>query len=329
MMACAVPSAAIGHPDHAGRLAAAVPPPRTVVIARKFGQLANRLILFAHWIAYGREHGVRILNPSFVEYAPFFRATSRDLWCQYPPQEGGDTVAPWVRHCLYQSVYLPVRLLAHLRCTAFPVRIIRLRQDEPCDLDGAEFQKLVAGRRQVCIQGWAFRTARHLLPHADAIRAHFRPVPEHEAAVERLIAAARAGTDCLVGVHIRHGDFATFLGGKYFYQLHQYHDVMKRIERLLAPCRVRFLACSNASWTPAVFAGCDVSAGTGHLVEDLYALARCDYLVGPPSTYTAWASFYGQVPLCHLEIAEQPLSLASFHNDAYRSAGPVSAVRPG
>ena len=74
----------------------------------------------------------------------------------------------------------------------------------------------------------------------------------------------------------------------------------------LRACRP--LVCSNASPPASAFAGCDVSAGIGHLVEDLYALARCDYLVGPPSTYTAWASFYGQVPLCHLETAEQQLS---------------------
>lgn len=222
---------------------------------------------------------------------------------------------------MYQSVYLPVRLLTHIRCTAFPVRIIRLHQEEPCDLDGVEFQKLVTGRRLLCIQGWAFRTRRYLLPHADAIRQYFRPVPEREAAVERLISAARAGTDCLVGVHIRHGDYATFCGGKYFYPLHQYHEVMKQIERLLAPRRVRFLVCSNTSPPASAFSGRDVLMGTGHLVEDLYALARCDYLVGPPSTFSLWASFYGQVPLCYLETADQPLSLASFHSNAYQSEG--------
>ena len=301
--------------------AAALPPPRTVVIARRFGQLGNRLILFAHWIAYSRQHGVQLLNPSFVEYAPYFPTTSQDLWCRYPPRKGGRPVPAWLRSWLYHGVYLTVRLLTHLRCTAFPVRIIRRREDEPCDLDGAAFQTLVQGRRLVCVQGWRFRTRRHLLQQADAIRAYFRPAPEHELAVEQLTTAARTGTDCLVGVHIRHGDYATFCGGRYYYQLLQYHDVMQRIQRLLAPRRVRFLVCSNVPPPASAFGGCDVRTGSGHLVEDLYALARCDYLVGPPSTFTTWASFYGEVPLCHLETAEQELSLASFHSHAYRFQG--------
>jgi hypothetical protein len=37
-------------------------------------------------------------------------------------------------------------------------------------------------------------------------------------------------------------------------------------------------------------------AGPGHFIEDLYALASCDYIIGPPSTFSQWASFYGNVP---------------------------------
>jgi hypothetical protein len=44
-------------------------------------------------------------------------------------------------------------------------------------------------------------------------------------------------------------------------------------------------------------------------VEDLYAFAGCDLLVGPPSTFTAWAAFYGEVPLLHVEDPRAPLSL--------------------
>jgi hypothetical protein len=41
----------------------------------------------------------------------------------------------------------------------------------------------------------------------------------------------------------------------------------------------------------------------GSAVEDLYSLARCDYLLGPPSTFSLWASFYGNVPLHQMASA--------------------------
>ena len=49
-----------------------------ILIADKFGQLANRLFVFAHFIGWGIEHGVVIANPAFDEYAQYFEGTADD-----------------------------------------------------------------------------------------------------------------------------------------------------------------------------------------------------------------------------------------------------------
>jgi hypothetical protein len=151
-----------------------------------------------------------------------------------------------------------------------------------------------------------------LLKHADAIREHFQPLPRHERNVKRVIAEARCGADVLVGVHIRQTDYAAFVKGRYFFSTGQYRAVMQRVEKSFAPKTVRFLVCSDAAQTVEAFAGLDVVLGTGHLVEDMYALARCDFLIGPPSTYTEWASFYGEVPLCHLVSPDMAVDRQGF-----------------
>jgi hypothetical protein len=33
----------------------------------------------------------------------------------------------------------------------------------------------------------------------------------------------------------------------------------------------------------------------------MYVLAACDLILGPPSTFSIWASYYGQVPLMQLD----------------------------
>jgi hypothetical protein len=43
--------------------------------------------------------------------------------------------------------------------------------------------------------------------------------------------------------------------------------------------------------------GFDIVIGPGDPAEDLFSLAACDYIMGPSSTFTIWASFYGDVPL--------------------------------
>jgi hypothetical protein len=55
-----------------------------------------------------------------------------------------------------------------------------------------------------------------------------------------------------------------------------------------------------------------VGFGPGSVVGDLYALARCDYIMGPPSTYTQWASFYGNRPMLCLESKDQRIDRDQF-----------------
>jgi len=35
-------------------------------------------------------------------------------------------------------------------------------------------------------------------------------------------------------------------------------------------------------------------------------------LFGPPSTYTEWASFYKNVPMCYVDRADQLITINSF-----------------
>ena len=51
----------------------------------------------------------------------------------------------------------------------------------------------------------------------------------------------------------------------------------------------------------APFSGLTVDHGPGDPVGDLFALAGCDRVIGPPSTFSQWAAFFGDVPICFLD----------------------------
>ena len=70
--------------------------------------------------------------------------------------------------------------------------------------------------------------------------------------------------------------------------------MMDELVTLFPEKRVAFLICSDWPQDAATFARFKVTFGTGDLIEDLYAFPRCDYLIGPPSTFTLWASFSRQ-----------------------------------
>ncbi|MDH4129338.1 MAG: hypothetical protein OEV44_11315, partial [Spirochaetota bacterium] len=75
---------------------------------------------------------------------------------------------------------------------------------------------------------------------------------------------------------------------------------------------VSFLFCSNEKIDKNLFKEINVNFGTGHLLEDLYSLAECDYIIGPPSTFSSWASFYGNVPLLQLLTKDQKIEISDF-----------------
>jgi len=135
--------------------------------------------------------------------------------------------------------------------------------------------------------------------HSDEIKRYFEPVDSIQTNVKRLIDKSRKQGDILIGLHIRRGDYKKYCGGKYYYSIKDYTTKMHDAERLFNGKRVSFLICSNNIWRSNgnLFDGHSITFGTHHLVEDMYSLAQCDYIIGPPSTYSMWASFYGNVPI--------------------------------
>ena len=280
-----------------------------IIIAQREGQLGNRLILFSHLIAFAQEHHLTVVNLAFDEYAPLFQATQGDLFCRYPPVQSWIKPTAKRRHWLFRAA---ARLLREVETKRLPfVRACRLADGQSFCLD-AEFAE-TARRNIVFIGGWLFRKPAGFSESAPALRQYFRPTEPAQENIQRTVQAARAGHDLLIGVHLRHGDYRSYEEGRYFYTAAQYAALMAKAAALFAPRRAAFLLCSNEPQEAALFADFPVTFGTGALAEDLYALAECDYLIGPPSTFTVWASFYGDVPLCHVFSPDAALTREDFH----------------
>lgn len=279
-----------------------------IIIARNYGQLGNRLFLYGHFIAAAEEYGIELANPSFAEYAHLFPATASNLWCRYPYlRTGCSTPRTWQRVALSKAIYTGTRALSLTRLNQYPFRVIRIRGEETCDLGGNEFADAARGKRHILASGWLFRSEHLFQKHASVVRQHFALPETNRNSVDRLLGGLRKDSDVIIGIHIRHGDYASFMNGRYFYSLQQYADVMRRIVSQLTGQRIKFLVCSNAVWEPGIFEGLDIMQGTGHITEDMYALAETDLIIGPPSTYTGWASFYGGKPVTFLETADEPI----------------------
>jgi hypothetical protein len=206
-----------------------------------------------------------------------------------------------------------LRAANRLRLSFPGVKILGLHEDRTADyrLDDEAFLDSLRTARVVFIGGWL--DLKHVrFEQPDGIRAHFTPVARHRTAITALISRARATCDVLIGVHIRQGDYAGFLGGRYFFPTDAYVRVMKAAAALFPGRRVGFLVCSNTPQAISDPALPLIARGTGDAIEDMYSLAECDCIIGPPSTYSLWASFYGKKPLWEMHDASGTPKLEEF-----------------
>lgn len=102
----------------------------------------------------------------------------------------------------------------------------------------------------------------------------------------------------ICGVHIRGGDYRYWLNGKYFYDQTVYHKAMERFLTFFPEKKVCFFICSNEPINKEIFEDFEYFTISGTSVsQDIYALSRCDYMIGTFSSFNAWASLLGRVPL--------------------------------
>lgn len=264
-----------------------------IVIAEKYGLMCNRIMTYANIMAFAIEHNLTVYNPSFDEYCHLFPNTNRGMFARFPMRSRSRASGRRSKHLWFRGFNLFARLNKRLKI--LPAIDIGWRDSLHLD-DEASCTAILRSRSLVFLSGMYFLDGSHLRKHAADVKEYFRPSQERQGNVDRLIQKAREDVDVLVGFHVRQGDYADFCNGIYHYSNDEYRELMRSVVKLFDGRRVRFLICSNEKQDLAFYQGLLCCLGTGDVIEDLYSLAGCDYIVAPPSTYSGWASFFGDVP---------------------------------
>ncbi len=138
---------------------------------------------------------------------------------------------------------------------------------------------------------------------------------------------ARQQADIVIGLHIRRADYRKWNNGRFFFSDEQYSAMMSKIESYFRTHgkHVAFLVCSDEPIDSKAFSEHQVIPSIGQIIEDLYSLAACDYIIGPPSTYSGWAAFYGNVQLFHVTDPAQLNSLDDFFRNSPPPIRPCAA----
>ena len=271
-----------------------------VIINSQTAQLANRLWHFSGFIANSIEHKYELVNIGFFRYRSFFEATSNNDFKGYPISITR-THIPYLDY-FYSNLFKNWASFTYRKFGRTPTlykfyqtTFTTDKEEIIFDLNNPEFVH-DAQKRKVLVEGWLLRDSANIQKHAAIIREFFKPVEPYRSQVEQTINEAKKLADVVVGVHIRRGDYSSFQGGIWCYTDDVYADKMRQIEmyyaRLGKSCA--FLICSNDAINPYNFPGLNVFSAQRHFIVDLYLLAACDVIIGPPSTFSQWAAFYGE-----------------------------------
>ncbi|MFV0536628.1 MAG: alpha-1,2-fucosyltransferase [Dysgonomonas sp.] len=165
------------------------------------------------------------------------------------------------------------------------------------------------------VEGWSNRlgNAEMVERQSDDIREIFTFKCDITNPVDKFF--ANQNEYSVVGVHIRRGDYKDWLKGIYYYTDDEYICILNSIEEQLKMegKKVRFLLCSNEKVNLDNYKHLDcfiIPNASGS--QDLYALSKCDYIIGPPSSYSQWASFLGKVPVKFIMYSNEKIDLSDF-----------------
>ena len=262
-----------------------------LVIASKEGQFANRIWHASNFIVSAFENNYSIKHLYLDEFADYFSESFE----RYKHLIHADT-SPWKKRFFKILVKL-TRRSGIQKILGYKV-IVFDKTEESYNLRlNLPIQEVKKGN--VVVSGWLFRDEEGLKMHKDLLRQVWTPDKEYIERVDSYVSKYRSESDILIGVHVRRGDYRNFLNGKWFYSIEQYNELIEHIASLpqFAGKKLGFVICSNDNTIKFKLAEHNIYFEQRHFVEDVYLLSHCDYITGPPSTFSMWASYYGDVPM--------------------------------
>lgn len=287
-----------------------------VIFVSREGQLANRIFQASFFIVNAQEHDYQLRHFFFDDYYSFFseslgrNKTKIRFWCKKTSKS---------TRLFQKAVILFTRGLLKIGLRKLPflehINYETWEQDAKyIDLNDENYLRK-AKSQLVLVSGWLFRDTINFGKYKGLLTETWKPNKYYSNTIDNYYKKYKQAHDVLIGVHIRGGDYKTFEGGKWYYTPEQYYLKMKELAslKMFEEKKIGFVICASEK---------DVSLPGGeffsvfnesrHFVEDLYLLAKCDYIIGPPSTYSMWASFYGNVPLHMLNEIDPVLTDQSF-----------------
>ncbi len=288
-----------------------------LVVFYNSGQLGNRLFYFSHFIAFAELKKTKVICLFFNEYSKHFKGTADNICGIYPKpffSMGSAFARKIISYVLWNlfSFAKKYKINNRFLSTYKPPHDGKMESINYGAKDFANDPNYKEALFTFYDGNYPWYDTTDLSEFEQPIEAFFQTHKEVNEKVNTFIENERKEIDLLVGIHIRRGDYKDFAGGKYYFSDVKYLKLMNEFQANFPGKNIKFIICSNEKISPNNYPFLKCTFSKGSFMEDLIILSKCDYLIGPPSTFSDWASFSGQVPIFHIYSKETELRLDEF-----------------
>ena len=283
-----------------------------IILTEGYGRLANRIIQYAHLIAFCKENNLEIYNPSFIEYSHYFKGSFSQRIPHFTPNIRNSNKR-YKNGFFMKLINFLLKIFSRLFKNGFLTKNIGLINFDIKDISKEEFLNLAKSKKYFFITGWNFRDYENVEKHYETIRDYFEPVAEYKEKVDNFIKPLRNNYDTLIALHIRRGDYKDFIDGKYFFSDEIYLSFLKQLKTFLNN-NTLFIIFSDEEIDISYYRNnnLNVIQAKGDAITDLYSMACCDYIIGTVSTFNLWAAYYGKKKHKYIENKDEIIKLTDF-----------------
>ena len=267
---------------------------KVIIICDQYGRLGNRLYLFSQFILFCKKNNFELWIPGFYEYKSYFSNKNNSISFQSSIEKNLYFIN---EHDFYYSI---VRILKIIKRIKFFNSFIFNFQ---CEEDGNPWLRIHKTKIPlIFFEGFIFfKYKLETENNLALIKNIFQPASQFDYEINKPIDLLTKDSSLLCGILIRQTDYRSWNNGKYFFTTLDYLQIIYKINSLLCNNKITFFIATDEIQDESLFEGINCYIRTGYPLENLYSLSKCDFLLGPPSSYIGWASYYGNRNLFTIE----------------------------
>ena len=279
-----------------------------LILCDKYGNIGNQLYMSCFLIKWAEEFNVLTFNFGLIHNQKYYTKPSNDIFLRYPYRKSFNP--PKLQEILASSLNrISLRLLNFKFWKS--IKSLDLLQNKT-DKDFYELETTIQNSNIIFLRGFVhnqpYSIFRKVFPK---IKEYFEVSSRYTSKINQPLESLKE-YDILVGVAIRHGDYKTWQNGKYYLSTEIYQKWMEKVESFFAPKSVGFFIASDEEQDLSIFEKHNFFFRSGHPLENLYSLAKCDFLLSVPSSFAGWAHFIGETALLTLDHNVRDFPSADF-----------------